>query len=336
MANGIRALRKVQIGRESTPGSAIAATEIWRGPAQMPEDQRARVYVEEDLGLRDPYNRFYDAALSGQLNMPSQPATFEQLVHIFEAGIDTIAGAKDGDGSGYAYSYELNKTANDPQTYTIEGGDNSDAVEMEYAFVTRFVLSGRIDEAVMLESATWEGRQVVDTTFTAPLTPIDVEEILFNEIQLYIDDTSGTIGTTPKADSLLGFRLTVDTGWQAVRGADGTLYFSSLKNVGGTAELELTIEHDTLATAERILMRTGVIRLVRLEADGAALATAGTTYTYKTLRIDFEGTWKAESFRTLSDENGDNIVTGTLRHVRDVETDDIGVQLVLVNERDSL
>ena len=33
---GIKALRKVQLGRESTAGDAVAATTIWRGPAIMP------------------------------------------------------------------------------------------------------------------------------------------------------------------------------------------------------------------------------------------------------------------------------------------------------------
>jgi len=336
MAYGIRKLSKVQIGREAAAGTAVAATEIWRGEAQIPEDQRTRVFVEEDLGLRDPYHRFYDAAYLAQLNMPSTPATFEQLVHIFEAGIDTIAGVQDGAGTDYVYAYQLNAAANDPKLYTIEGGDNSDAVEMEYSFVTQFVLGGRVDEALKLESATWIGRQVLDSTFTGSLTPIAVEEILFNEFQLYVDATGGTIGTTEKAGTLLGFRLTVETGWQPVRGADGNLYFNAIKNVGGTAELELSFEHDTTAVAERVVMRTGAVRLVRLKAEGTAVATAGTTYSKKTFWIDFEGVWKPESFRTLSDENGDNIVTGTLRHGRDIETDNVGVQLTVVNERASV
>ena len=334
MAYGIRKLSKVQIGREGTPGTAIPATEIWRGPMTIPEDMRTRVFVDEDLGLRDPYARFYDAAYMAQLNMPSTPATFEQLVHIFEAGIDTIDGAQDSAG-GYVYAYVLNAAANAVKTYTIEGGDNVDVVEMEYSFVTQFALSGRVDEAVMLESATWEGRQNTDTSFTGSLTPIAVEEILFNNCTFALDSTGGTIGTTPKAGTLTGFRLTVETGWRAVRGADGTLYFTDLKNVGGTAQLELTLEHDAIAAAERAFMRTGAVRLARLEFAGSAI-TGGATWTTKALRLDFEGQWLPESFRTLSNEDGDNIVTGTLRHVRDIETDNVGVQLTVVNERATL
>lgn len=335
MAYGIKKLRKIQLGRESTAGTAVAATEIWRGEANILQDMRTRVFPAEDIGLLDPYHRFYDAAYLAQIATPSTPATFEQLAHILEAGIDTVTPAQDGTGP-YVYGpYVLNAAANAVKTYTIEGGDNTDVLEMEYAFVTEFVLSGKVDEAVMLESAAWTGRQVTDTSFTGSLTPIAVEEILFNKAKLYLDASGGTIGTTEKAGSLLGFKLTVTTGWQITKGANGALTFHELKNAGGSATLELTLEHDTLAAAERTAMRAGSVRLVRIEIDGTAIS-GGSTWDGKALRIDFEGHWQPESFRELSDENGDNVVVGTLAHGRDVEVDDTGVQITLVNNRATL
>lgn len=335
MAYGLRALRKVQLGREATAGTAVDATEIWRGEAQILQDMRTRVYPREDLGLIDPYHRWYDAAYLAQMSMPSTPATFEQFAHVLEAGIDTIAGAQDGTGP-YVYGpYVLNAAANVVKSYTLEGGDNTDAVEMEYSFVSQFTLSGRVDEAVMLETCVWMGRQITDTTFTESLTPIAVEEILFNGGQLFVDDSGGTIGLTEKEGSLLAFRLNVNTGWQATKGANGELTFYNLKNPGGSATLELTLEHDTLAAAERAAMRAGSVRLVRLQFAGSAV-TGGSTWTTKALRVDFEGTWLPESFRELQDQDGDNIVVGTLRHGRDIEEDDLGVQITLVNSRASL
>jgi hypothetical protein len=158
---------------------------------------------------------------------------------------------------------------------------------------------------------------------------VAVEEILFNQGKLYLDNSGGTVGTTEKTGVLTGFRLTVTTGWQAVRAANGELYFYDLKQVGATAELELTLEHDdTVAAAERGFMRTGAVRLVRLQFDGTTIAD-GSEFAGKALRIDFEGRWVPESFRTLTDDNGDNIVTGTLRHQRDTGTDDLGVVITL-------
>lgn len=327
MAYGIRKLTELQFGRESVAaGTAATPDVVWRGPATMPEDQRTRVFVEEDVGQRDPVGRYYDAAYMAQINMPSQPATFEQLVHVLEAGIDDETPAQDASG-GYMYAYTLNAAANDPMTYTFRGGDNTDVLEAEYCFVTQFVLSGRVDEAVMLESATWQGRQVADASLET-LTPASVEEILFNQGKLYIDASGGTVGTTEKAGALNGFRLTVTTGWRAVRAANGELYFYDIKNVGATAELELTLEHETTAAAERAAMRSGSVRLVRLQFDGSVIAD-GSEFAGKALRIDFEGRWLPESFRTLEDSDGDIIVTGTLRHQRDAGTDDLGVVITL-------
>jgi hypothetical protein len=325
MAYGIRKLRELQLAREATAGTAGTPDILWRGPVQMPEDTRNRVFVEENVGQRDPTGRYYDAALQAIINMPEQPATFDQLVHVLEAGITEETPAQDGTG-GYQYAYVLNAAANDPKTYTMRGGDNSDVLEAEYCFVTQFELSGRVDEAVMLTAA-WEGRQVEDASLET-LSPSSVEEILFNQGKIYIDDSGGTIGTTEKAGSLLGFRLVVQTGWRAVRGADGNLYFYAIKNVGGMATLELTLEHDAVATAERAAMRSGSVRLVRLQFDGSTIA-GGSNFSGKALRIDFEGKWQADSFRTLEDENGDDIVTGTLRHQRDTGNDDTGVQITL-------
>lgn len=333
MAFGIKKLRVTQIGREATAGTAVAATEIWRGESQIVEDARTRVFATEDIGTLNQQSRFYDAAYLGQMNMPSTPATFEQLVHIFEAGIDTMAAVQDGTGP-YVYGpYVLNASANAPKTYTIEGGDNSDVLEMEYSFVTEFVLSGRVDEAVMLDGAAWTGRQATDTTFTS-LSTISVEEILFNKCTFYLNDCEDGAGTDVESGSLLAFRLTVRTGWQATRGANGELYFNSIKCIGGEHELELTFEHDALAAGERANMRDGAAQVARLDFEGSAIA-GGTTWDGKALRIDSCGVWMPESFRTLSDENGDNIVTGTLKGSYST-TNSMGLALTITNARASV
>ena len=38
--SGINVLRMVQLGAETTPGTAVAATTIWRGPAAGSDDLR--------------------------------------------------------------------------------------------------------------------------------------------------------------------------------------------------------------------------------------------------------------------------------------------------------
>ncbi len=47
---GIKALRKIQLGREANAGTAVAATAIWRGMGTI-EDTREVVVAEEDVGI---------------------------------------------------------------------------------------------------------------------------------------------------------------------------------------------------------------------------------------------------------------------------------------------
>lgn len=331
MAYGVKKLRKIQFAREATAGTALAATDIWRGPANMPEDLREITFVDEDVGQLTPTDRSFIGRLMAQMVFESTPLTFTQALHVLEAGINAETAVADGTGSGYVWTYTIGDTTNDPKTYTLEGGDNVDVGEMEYSFVREFVISGEVGGAVMLESATWEGRQYTDTSFTAALTLDSLEEVLFSKMKLYIDADGGSFGATQKSGTLLGFRLTVDTGWRAVPVGDGNLYFATIKNVGPTATLELTLEHDATAAAERANWRSETVRKVRLIAEGSALGTPD-TYTYLTWIIDIRGKW--ESYPILEDQDGDNVVTPTLRLSDDSSTPES--KIVVVNEESSL
>ncbi len=53
---GVKALRKIQIGKETTAGTAVAATTIWRGMGTI-EDQREIRRIDEDVGVLQRTNR---------------------------------------------------------------------------------------------------------------------------------------------------------------------------------------------------------------------------------------------------------------------------------------
>jgi len=305
---GITRLRRLQLGREAVAGTAVTPTVLWLGPAQMPEDDSPRVFAEQHIGTRAPTNRSYRPALKGVCIMPTTEATFEHLPHIFEGGIDAETPVQDASG-GYVRAYDL-FAENTPKAYTMLGGNNIDTRRLTYSFVEQFVLSGETDGAVMLQSANWRGRQVTTGTSFASLSAAAVEEILFNSGKLYIDST--TIGSTQAEGVWLGFNLSVTTGWIPVGSGDGELYFHTIKNVGGDAELQITLEHTSVAAAEKAHCEGGTLRKIRLTFEGAAIS-GGSTYSAKTLIVDAEGLWLPDSFRTLQDQNGDDIMIGTLR-----------------------
>lgn len=327
----VRALRRIQLGRETTAGTAVAATTIWRGIGAL-DDTRETTFPDEHVGLLMPVDRSYVPMLAGEIEFESVPATFEQILHVLEAGVKTVTPTSDSTGSGHVYTYPFPTTSqNAVKTYTIEGGDDQQAEEMEYAFVTEFTLEGNAGEAVM-NSSMWTGRQVANTTFTSPLSLPAVEEILFQKGKLYIDDVDGTAGTTQAANTFLSFSLSVTTGQQAVFTGDGQLFFSFRKQVAPEISLDVTFEHDSVAVAEKAAYRNQTPRLLRLLFEGSPLTTAG-NYQNKTLIIDLPGKW--ESFDKLGDQDGNDILAGTFRASYDPTYGSSG-QIIVVNELASI
>jgi len=327
---GIEKLRKLQIGAEDTMGTAVAATSILRMNG-MPDDQRETMFVDEHVGYLSGVDRTYVPKLLAALTSEGE-ATFEQLPYLLNAAVENSAGVQDGAGSGYVYTYDLPTTAqNTLKTYTIEGGDDQQAEELEYCFVENMVLSGAPGEA-WKATADWLGRQVSKTTFTASLDLPMVEEILFSKSKLYIDAADGTIGTTVKSSVLLGAELSIKTGWAPVFTGDGKLYFTFIKCVDPEVLLKVTFEHNATAVAEKDAWIAQTARLMRLLVQGSALGTSG-AYTYKTLQIDLAGKW--EDFEVIGAQDGNDIVTGTLR-ARYNATADLFGQVVVVNELSAL
>lgn len=308
---GIKPLRKIQLGREATAGTAVAATTIWRGMGTI-EDQLTEVFPPEQVGVIGGTDRSYVSALLGEIAMDPVEATFEQLPHLFEAGIKSVgSGVADGVGTDLIYAYPLPTTSkNTVKTYTLEGGDDQQAEELEYSFVQDLTLEGKAGEALMM-SSTWKGRQVSLSTFTPALTLPTVEEILFSQGKLYIDAVGGTIGTTLISSSLLAMSAKLTTGWIPVFTAEGNLYFTFAKITEPELVVDITFEHDANSVAEKAAWRAKTPRLIRLLFEGNTVATPGTTYSKKSLILDMAGKW--EKFGKLDDQDNNDIVVGTFR-----------------------
>ena len=326
---GSRALRKIQIGREAaaTPGTNVAATTIWRGMGVI-KDNREVIFPEEDVGILGGTDRSYIARQWSEIALPGVEATFEQVGYILEAGVQSVqTGTVDTAGSGLIYSYAASTTAqNTTLTYSFEGGDDQQAEEFSFGFVKHFNLSGTGQGALMM-SSDWTGQTTTNASFASVSIP-SVEEILVNNATLYIDNAGGGIGTTTVGDTLFGIDLDWTTGLQEYWAVDGSLDFSLTKFTADDIVLTMTYEHNTSAVTEKANFRSGATRLVRLLFEGSLLTTAA-SYTNKTLQVDLTGVY--EDWSALEDQDGNDVVTATLR-VRYGETDSSKADIVVVNE----
>jgi hypothetical protein len=183
---------------------------------------------------------------------------------------------------------------------------------MNYCFTREFTLSGTVGEALNV-SATLEGRTVATTDFTSGINIPTVESILFTNGKLYIDPSSDTMGTTLVSQTLFAMDLSVMTGWRGYPAADGRTDFSFVKRTKEEITCSLTFEHNATAVAEKAAWRNQTERAIRVKFTGNALSStdAGATYDTKALVVDMLGKW--ESFDSLSDQDGNDQVTGVFR-----------------------
>jgi hypothetical protein len=331
---GIKALRKLQLGKETlvAPGTAVAATTIWRGVGTI-EDTRTRVKVVEDVGTLIPPAREYTAALGANLAMESVEATFEQLPYILNAAIaSVVTGVADG-AACKIYTFNFPEASmNTIRTFTIEGGDNMEAERMEYSFVTDFQLTGKGGEALMM-SANWVGRQVALNAFTGALSIPTVEEVLFSNGVLAIDAVTSAYGASVKSSTFLDMSFNYKSGWTPVWTGDGGtgLMFNFIKCVKPEITLDITFEHDATSMAEKVYWRANTARLIQVKFEGTALT--GTTYHYKSIIINLAGKWS--KFSKLGEQDGNDIISATFTVGYDATKTDAG-QIIVVNANAAL
>lgn len=326
---GIKSLRKIQMGAESTAGTAVAATGLWRGHGTI-EDAREVKFTEEDIGYLSGVDRSYTPKLLAKLAMEPASATFEQFPYLCAASIsNVVSGSADGVGSGKIYTYTAPTTSkNTIKTYTLEGGDDQEEEEMEYSFVEDWTLEGKGGEALMM-SANWLGRQVTVSTFTGAIALPSVEDIIFSLGKLYIDAVGGTIGTTQISSAFLGAKIRYKSGWVPVWTANGQKYFTFAKVTEPELTFDITFEHDADGAARKVDWRAETARKIRLQWEGSNLTTPGTTYSKKTLRLDCAA--KIEKVTKLGEINGNDILTASFRS-RYNSTAALFAQVVVVNE----
>ena len=330
--SGVITLTKLQIGREGTLGTAVDGTEKLRVEGAFLQDGREIQPVNENVGLLVDTDRVVTPSLAAMINIPDNNATFEQIAHILEMGVRTVSPAADGGGSGYVYTYDLPTTAQlTPKTYTFEGGDDQQAMVVEAVFAEEFTISGNARETLKFTAGLF-GRQAANDSFTAGAILTDVEEMLFQNCKFYLNDAASGFGNTLMSNYLLGFTLTVRTGYVARFTAGGNLYYAYIKQVRPEYTLDLQVEHDSNAEAEITKGRARTARLARILCEGSALSSAG-TYSKKSFIIDLAGKYTA--IPAIDDDDGSSVMSFSLRGGYNATAATMG-KFIVVNERADL
>ncbi|MBA4420272.1 MAG: hypothetical protein C0391_03920 [Anaerolinea sp.] len=306
---GSKVWSKLQRGFEATPGTAVPATTIVRGTG-VPKDERKVEFPPEDLGIAGGTDRSIITWEEGSCNEQGN-VTFEQFPGILACGLKNVTtGAADGAGTGKIYEYPLpTTTPNTVKTATLEGGDDAGAEVMAYGYIESFNI-GWEPKTAMKYSAMWKGRGIAPQAFTAGLSAPAINEIVTSP-KLYIDGVGTYPATTIKASSVLGLSLDCKTGVTQVPTANTLLSFDSINQQDYEILIDVSFYHNAIAIAQIAGWRAQTPTSLKLLWEGAATATAGTTYSKLTFLMQFVGKWDTFSERSAS--NGNSLVSGKFR-----------------------
>jgi len=303
-APGLKAFRKIEIGKEATRGTAVAANKFILGTLQMTKDITWHE-PDEDRGSLARFHRRTSVGEAGTLRFEG-PANYEQLIHFLAMAVKGgVVGVQQALTTAYLWTFSPNyATKNAQDSYTIEFGDDIQAWESNFALISSLELGLAMNEVAMLRADIF-GRPPVTCTFTALSAPTVINDIIATKAKIYVDSTWATLGTTPKSDLLIAGTVRLPTGIVPVKYADGNLYFSSVSEQKRNLELDLTFAFNSDANTERGYWEAGTMRFIRLEIIGALIAS---TY-YYTLRIDMAVRYTTWS--TLEDRDGEDVVRVT-------------------------
>lgn len=305
---GLAALRRIQAGKETTSGTAVAATAKWMGMTLggslkdreivQPTDQRAslaaahRSYTPSTL---------WEDKLEGEV-------TFEDIIMLLSMAVVGGVTPSTVDTSAKLWTFTPSMTAgNTPDTFTVEFGDNVQAYEAEYVFAKSLEIAGAEGEALKF-AADIVGRQLTATTFTGSLADRSVESALVAKTKIYMDDTGGTIGTTQKTATLIDWTWRLPAHFVPKRHQDGNLYFTAFSELAMQPELELLCEFVSGVATLRTKYTGETRQLVRLKTEGSLV---GAVSALKYLQID--GAYKITEFDVLDERDGRTIVRLTLK-----------------------
>lgn len=247
---GTRALSKIQYGKETMRGTAVAATKILAG-AQIkgvPSDQKPE-FIADALGVKAQSNRVavYEKLVEDTITI--EQAYFQILPFIFSLGLKGNVTATEVTGSqlDYLWAFTPSLTAtNAPDTVTLEVGDDVDAFEIEFAMIKRIKISGEVAQdggvsAVAIE-VEYFGRQVTKTSFTGALSLPTMTTMNAKLATLFKDALWSNKGVTEVANVLRGFEFEIINGFHPKMMGSANKYFNTFGESFIDVMLTLTLE----------------------------------------------------------------------------------------------
>jgi hypothetical protein len=269
-------LQVAQWGAETTEGTSVAANRTLPSiPVGMAVAGEVNKYPA--LGFKAP-----TVAAPGrewtEVSIQDHAPTYDELTYLLASALVNPSPVQQGGTTAYLWTFTPSPSAADTiATYTVEQGSSFRAHKATGVFVSELTLKG--DRQSVTCSGKAMGRLFSDgITMTGSPTAVAQIPILPKHVDVYIDSTSGALGTTKQTRPL---------SWELSVKRFAPLWVVDSANTSFAARIETEIElglklkmqADAQGMALLANFRSGALAYVRVVATSDAVA--GTAYPYK-------------------------------------------------------
>lgn len=299
----------VQIGVEATPGTTVPANKLLQSMALVPEihvnSQQYQPIGQKVNSIVVPGEEWSEVALSGVVD-------YTEIMYPFNMILQAATPVQQGATTAYLSTFTpAARTTDTTKTFTIEQGDAGRAQKMSYAFLSELVMTFNRQACTLTGKGM--GQAVSDgITLTASPTAMPQKPVIPNQVDIWIDATSGALGTT-KLLRALEAKITVQNRFGpiwALNSANAS--WAANVELDPVFSLELKVEADAQGMGLLSTLRTGTTQFVRVKCTSPDLA--GTAFPFS---LTMDMAVKVATPSTYADDNGIYAITWTCPIVQD-------------------
>lgn len=300
----------VQVGVEATPGTNVAANKkfisIGIEPAVQMDPMRFRPMGTKFNTVVTPGKEWVEADLSGV-------GSYSELLWLLSSVVVAPGAPTTVDTTARNWTFVSAAAAEDTvKTLTVEQGGSVRAHKFNYGLVTELELTINRD-GIEIGGAMMGQRLSDNITLTpAPTTPPEAP-MLPTEFDVYLDNTSGALGTT-KLLRVLEATITYGDRFNPVWVLNSTQQsFVAHVEAEPNAQITLLMEADAEGMAQLTQMRAGSSKFLQIKGVSPLLA-GSTTAKYQFI---WDACIKVAEVGDFSDEDGVYAIEWTFDMVYD-------------------
>lgn len=304
----------VQVGAESTasPGTAVSASKLLNYLNFQP------TFWAGDFNIMRPMGQKVGSGVAPGYDytsweLSSDVGSYSEMVYPLASLLKDVTPST-VETTAKLWTFKPTGRSEDTiRTYTVETGSATRAQKATFVAVTGLELTFNRSTGVTV-AGTAIGQQIQDNiTLTGSPTAIEDAPILPTHLDVYLDPTSGALGSTKLTrdfNAVFRYNDARAAVW-AINSANSS--WVNLVETPPTVEVELTVEADSQGMGPLVTARAGTIQYIRLSAVSTVNAGAATAK-YQML-IDMAG--KITAISGPDDTDGIKTVTYTFSGMYD-------------------